>query len=258
MLSHSINPILIKFSFIQITYYSLVYILGFLTILYILLKASKTNEINIKESQVYDLLIFLILGLLIGARLFHIIFWNFQYYLNDPIKIFFIWQGGFAFHGGLMGAFLALFLYSKKHNLNFPRLLDLLVLPGIFFLALGRIANFINQEIVGTITSLPWCFNFKYNEGCRHPIQLYAALGRFSLFTFLLYIKNTLSDFRPGFLFWTFLTLISTGRFLLDFLRLDTRYLELTAGQWLSIPFIIFGIYILNKYYRKDLRALNL
>jgi len=245
-----ISPIIFRIGPIIITYYVLVYISGFIASLFWLLYNKK--ELNLKSEQCYDLTFFLLIGVTIGARLFHAIFWNFSYFTNDPIKIFYIWQGGLSYHGGLIGAALVGLIYAKKHNIQIAKLADILVLPVALAHAFQRISNFINQEIVGTITASRLCMNFDYYSGCRHPVQLYASAGRFILFSFLIYLRQ-LKKFKPGLIFWTYILLSGIGRFTLDFIRQDTHYLALSSGQWLSIPMIILGAYVLIKYYKKDL-----
>jgi phosphatidylglycerol:prolipoprotein diacylglycerol transferase len=254
MIILNLNPALFKIGTIQVTYYALVYLIGFLAALFVLLNAIKKKELNMTESQAYDFIICLIVGIIIGARLFHIFFWNFSYFLSDPIKIFKIWEGGFSFHGGLLGAVIASLFYAKKKKINLGKLTDILTLPAVFMLALGRIANFINQEIVGKITDVSWCVLFDTASGCRHPVQLYAAAGRFALFFFLLYVKKSLKKFKPGFLFWLFIFLIGFGRFFLDFLREGTAYLGLQLGQWFSLVMIIISLVVLIKNYREEIK----
>ena len=253
MLSHNINPVLFKIGFVQVTYYALVYIFGILIVLAVLLRASRKKEIGLKEEEIYDFLVLCIFGLLVGARAFHILFWDLDYFLANPIKIFYIWEGGLSFHGGFFGVAVVSFLYSRFKKISLLKIADILVIPIVFILALGRIANFINQEIAGTITNVLWCFNFEYSEGCRHPVQLYASFGRFALFFFLLSIKKKSDEFKDGFIFWNFVFFIGLGRFLLDFLREDVRYFGLAAGQWFALAMLVFGAFILTKNYKRDL-----
>lgn len=245
-----LSPIILRIGSIQITYYVLVYISGFIATLLLLLYYKK--DLKLKSEQCYDLIIYMLLGVTIGARLFHAIFWNLNYFITTPIKIFYIWQGGLSFHGGLIGAVLVGLIYAKKHKIPMAKLADILVLPVALAHAFQRISNFINQEIVGTITSSKLCMNFNYYQSCRHPVQLYASAGRFILFGFLVYLKS-LKKLKPGLIFWTYILLSGIGRFSLDFIRQDTHYLALSSGQWLSLPMILVGAYILIKYYKKDL-----
>jgi phosphatidylglycerol---prolipoprotein diacylglyceryl transferase len=247
MIAPQINPIILKFANMQLTYYSLVYVAAFLTVLFVLLRAFRKKELNLSENEIYDLVILLILGTLVGARIFHVLFWNFNYFLSSPMEIIKIWKGGFSFHGGLLGAAISVAVYAKKHKIPFGKLADILVLPIIFFLALGRITNLLNHEIIGTISN-HWCISFPEIQGCRHPIQLYAAAGRFVLFAFLIYLKTSVKKLPQGFLFWFSILLLGIGRFFLDFIREDAFYAGLKIGQWFSIIMIIVSIYFLKKH----------
>ncbi len=249
MFTININPIILQIGVMQITYYSLVYILGFLTLLFILLNKSKQKEIALSKEQVYNYIILLIIGIIVGARIFHILFWDFEYFSSNIIEIFYIWNGGLSFHGGLVGAIIVSYLYCRKNKINFLQLADIIILPTALFLALGRIANLINHEIIGKATNSSFCVNFPETAGCRHPIQLYAALGRLMLFFFLL--KISYKKHKEGLVFFSFIFLISIGRFLLDIIREDIVYLYLTAGQWLSLILIIISGVILLKNYIK-------
>src|SRR3989344_3505810 len=148
MFTLDINPILATLGPFQIRYYGIVYLFGFLLSLIFLLRARKKGKINLTDDNIYSLIFYGMIGVLVGARIFHVIFWNINYYLSRPIEILYIWQGGLSFHGGLLGAAIAFYLYSKKHKLNLAQLADIVTIPVIFILALGRIANFINQEII--------------------------------------------------------------------------------------------------------------
>jgi phosphatidylglycerol:prolipoprotein diacylglycerol transferase len=242
------NPIILQIGSFTLSYYLLVLMLGFLAILFTLLLTSKKKILPLKEEQIYDLVTLLILGTILGARIFHILFWGLDYYSHNLIKIFYIWEGGLSFHGGLLGAFLVTYFYCKTKKLPFLKIADLLVLPVVFFLALGRIANFFNSEILGIATNVPWCVVFQnIDNTCRHPIQLYAAVGRFILFFALLFIQKKFKQRKNGFIFWTFLLLISIGRFFLDFWRDDPAFFGLLPGQWLSLIAIVISIAAFKK-----------
>lgn len=254
MLSLEINPVIFRVWEIQVSWYALIYIAGFAASLFVLLRASKNKKIDLDEKEVYDFVILGIASLLIGARLFHVLFWGFEYYFSQPARILYFWLGGFSFHGGLVGALLFSWIYCKTKNKNFWKIADILALLGVLMPVFSRIANFINQEIVGTITNLPWCFNFKNYFGCRHPVQIYAAMGRALYFSVLVIIKNKIKIWKDGFVFWLFIFGVGAGRFALDFLREDTKYYALSAGQWLSIPMILLGAYLLLTRHKEDLK----
>jgi phosphatidylglycerol:prolipoprotein diacylglycerol transferase len=147
-----------------------------------------------------------------------------------------------SFHGGLAGITIAGYLYSKKHKLNFWEIADALSFPTMFALALGRITNFINGELVGRIWNGRFCVVFpQYGGACRHPQVLYGAAYRFLISGWLAFL--TLREkFAPGFIFMNFLLLEGMGRFIVDFYRQDVLYLGLTIGQWFSIVMIVVAV----------------
>lgn len=247
-----IEPIIFKFWHVEVTYYALVYVAGFVTCLIVLLRASRTGKLKLSEGEVYDLLLLMVMGLLVGARVFHFIFWDLAYFLSDPLEIFRIWNGGMSFYGGLAGASLVSWAYLRRKRISWLAVADILIVPGMLFMGLARLANYLNQEIVGTVTDSSWCVVFEGSLGCRHPVQLYAAVGKFALFGFLLWVRKTRAAKRDGFVFLLGLLFLGLGRFMLDFIREDARWLALSAGQWLSIVMIVIVVAVLwkKKYVR--------
>jgi len=250
MYTASIDPIIFESGALRITYYALVYIFGVIGITYYLLR--NRGKVGISSEKIYGLVLWLLVGMMLGARLFSVVFWGWEYYSADITRVLRFWEGGFAFHGGLFGGLIGVYLYCKKRKIEFLKVLDILVFPVLFFLALGRLANFINQEIVGIVTTVPWCFNFKGYLGCRHPVVLYAFLGRSILLVGLIFVRDHLKKFNAGLLFWLFIFFIGVGRFTLDFLREDILYYGLRSGQWLSLIMILVGGYVLMKKYARD------
>ena len=250
MFVHNINPILLKIGCLEVRYYGLVYLFGFVLIYYILNK--RRDGLGLKKEEVESFLFYIILGVIIGARIFEIIVWNPSYYFSNPLQMFALWKGGMSLHGGIIGIVIAVYIFCKRYRLNFFKIADMIVIPAAFVLALGRIANFINGELVGTITSVSWCFKFPGYSGCRHPVQLYGACGRFLLFGYLLALKN-IKKWKKGFLFWNFILFMGIGRFFCDFLREDSRMFGLSIGQYLSLIMVIIAGYVLGKYHSKNL-----
>jgi len=181
--------------------------------------------------------------------------WEPKFYFSNPSEIIKIWHGGMSFHGGLIGAVIVTYLFCKKKKIEFGVLADVLTLPGVLALAFGRIANFINAELIGTVTNVNWCVNYPDVEGCRHPSQVYAAGYRFLLFFYLLVINKQL--FKPGFLFWNFIFFESIGRFIVDFYREDKLYFNLSIGQWSSIVLIIISLIVFVKIYKEDWKRIK-
>jgi phosphatidylglycerol:prolipoprotein diacylglycerol transferase len=252
MYTHNIDPILLNLGPLEIRYYGLVYVLGFIIAFFVLDHYRKKGELKITKDDLYNLVIYIILGVVIGARLFEVIVWNPVYYLHNPLKIVAFWEGGMSFHGGLVGILVVGYLFCRAKKIKLAKLADLLTIPAIFILALGRIANFINGELWGTVTNVPWCVNFSGAEGCRHPAQLYGAGKRFLILFFLLFVNR--KKHKDGFIFWMFFFLFGIGRFILDFYRDNQRLFGLSMGQYLSLAMAVVGIIILVKYYRQDLK----
>ena len=243
---HNLNPTLLELGPLEIRFYGLVYVVGFLFAWWLMFRYR--DSLGLSKKEVEDLIFYIILGILIGSRLFHVFFWEPGYYLSNPLRIFFVWEGGMAFHGGLIGVLAAVWYFCKRFEKKFWKLADVIVIPGVFALALGRIANFINGELWGTVTDVDWCVVFPAVEGCRHPVVLYGALGRFVLFGFCYWLLR--KELKAGFVFWNFVFWIGLGRFFTDFWREDMRYLSLSLGQWYSLLMVIIGGYILWKHYQ--------
>ena len=182
MILHDFDPVLIDLGFIQIRWYSIAYILGIILGWIYANKIIKNitikhNFLAIKKKDFDDLIFYLIIGIVIGGRLGYVIFYNPKYYLNNLEEILMIWQGGMSFHGGLLGVIITTFLYSKKRQLSFFQLTDIIACCAPIGLFFGRIANFINGELYGKISDLPWAVIFPAGGNIpRHPSQIYEAL----------------------------------------------------------------------------------
>ena len=256
MFINNFDPVAIQFFSFEIRWYSLAYIFGILFGWILSKKIFISNaEIKIKFD---DYITFLILGIIIGGRLGYIFFYNFSYYSTNLLDIFKIWQGGMSFHGGLIGIIISSIWFAKKNNQNPFNYLDIvsLVAPiGIFF---GRIANFINSELYGIETNLPWGVKFiQVDDLYRHPSQLYEALFEgIILFIILLYFRNKGLLKTPGIISSLFLIFYSIFRFVIEFFRapdnqLGYLILNLTMGQIASLIFLLIGILIITNYAHK-------
>lgn len=251
MFVHDINPILFEYGSLQIRYYGIIFALGFIISYFIL------NHLSKKKNFKFDIDTFLLyefFGVLIGARFFEVFIYNFSLYSDNIISMFAIWNGGLSFHGGLVGAVIAAYIFARKYKISFYKLADMTVIPVALALAFGRIANFINGELYGRITDLPWAVKFPGVDGFRHPSQLYESAKNFFIFFVLWFLKN--KKLPPGFLFWSFITMYSILRFIIEFVREPTRHgiiYGLTFGQWLNVPLIIIGIYFLIKLRKNNI-----
>lgn len=259
MLSHIVwdfNPVIID-SFITIRWYSMMFLIGFLVGYKIVEKMFKHE--GAPEKWLGSLLLWVMVGTVVGARLGHVFFYEWEYYSQHPVEILYTWEGGLASHGGAIGVILAVLCFSKftaKRNAlwTFDRLVVAIALVG----GLIRLGNLFNSEIFGHATDLPWGFMFVrsrewhalYEGQACHPTQIYEALCYFALFGLMMWMywkKN--AQTRPGLLFGTFFIGIFLTRFLIEFIKNDQTAFEadmtLNMGQWLSIPFILAGIFFI-------------
>src|SRR3989344_7287527 len=239
MFTLNIDPVLFKLGFLEIRYYGLIYFIGVL-LTYYYLKRKKVLD----ENELDRFMLYLTVGMFLGARLFGIASQDPFVLFENPLEFFMIWHGGMSFFGGFLGGFLGSYLVLKKKQ-KLMRVADLITLPLTFSLFLGRIANFVNQELIGTATDARWCFNFSTAIGCRHPYQIYAAFSHLLLFGFLLFLSQR--NYRLGEIFWSFVAGYGLLRFLTDFFRENPRIFGLTGWQWLSILFFAVGVFYLYK-----------
>ena len=249
MFINNFDPVAFQIMSFEIRWYSLAYILG-IVIGWILCKKIFIKKSDIRE-KFDDYITYLIIGVIIGGRIGYIVFYNFSYYLDNFLDIFKIWQGGMSFHGGLLGVIVSSFIFAKKNNQNPFFYLDQvsLVAPvGIFF---GRLANFINSELYGTVSDVPWSVIFiKVDNLSRHPSQLYEAiLEGLILFIILIYFTNKNYLNKPGLISGLFLIFYSIFRFFIEFFRVPDEQigyliLSLTMGQIISLVFASIGMAI--------------
>ena len=247
MFINNFDPIAFQIMSFEIRWYSLAYILG-IVVGWILCKKIFIKNSDISE-KFDDYITYLIIGIILGGRIGYIIFYNFSYYLDNIFDIFKIWQGGMSFHGGLLGVIASSYIFAKKNNQNPFLYLDQvsLVAPiGIFF---GRLANFINSELYGKTTDVPWSvILIKVDNLSRHPSQLYEAiLEGIILFLILNYFMNKDYLKKPGLISGLFLIYYSLFRFFIEFLRVPDQqigylFLNLTMGQIISLVFVSIGI----------------
>lgn len=248
------NPILIHIGPLNIRWYSL--LMAFAFILGYLIYRKMAKREGISEDLVDHYFIYVFFGLIIGARLGEVLFYNPVYYFSNPIKIFYTWEGGLASHGAILGGIIATLIFCRAHKARFYKMVDLLVV----IIALGsvfvRIGNFINGEIVGRITNVPWAVKFEGYEGLRHPVQLYEAGMNLVVFVVLLGIRK-IKKIPEGFVSWSFLFTYSFLRFFVEFFKeyetIDSSYV-LTMGQFLSIAFLFVSCIAISVKYGGFLR----
>lgn len=199
-----------------------------------------------KGEVLLDFLGYVALGLVVGGRLGYVLFYNLNFYIENPLEIFALWKGGLSFHGGFIGVVLTGIWFAKRRSIPFYEMADTAVVPLPIGLGLGRIGNFINGELFGRPTQVPWCMVFP-NGGpqCRHPSQLYEAFLEGLVLFAVMWVVGRRAK-HPGVPFWTFVTLYGVARFLVEFTREPDPQLglvmgPLSMGQLLSIPMILLG-----------------
>jgi len=251
-----INPVIFKVGPFSVRWYGLMYVVSFFVCLYLckyqLKERGKKDLIPFLE----NLLFYSFIGLIIGARIGFCFFYYPEYYLKHPLQIFAVWKGGMSFHGGLIGAVLTGYYYVKKHRQSFLWWADLIVVTAPVTLFFGRIGNFINGEIYGKCTTLPWGMIFPAAPNCpRHPDQLYECIvtGLF-LFIFMWKLRN--KPWPNGAKLGVFLIAYGILRFFFEFIRVPAQGFPLlfgwmTMGQVLCIGMILFGIGLLWWVFRK-------
>jgi len=240
------DPVIFKLGFLQLRWYGLFFVGSFIIGLWIM------KKIFIREgkdaSTLDNLLIYALIGAIVGARLAHCLFYEPDYYLSHPLEILYVWKGGLASHGGMIGVIIATYIYAKQHKLSYLWLLSRMAIVGTLVAASVRFGNFFNSEILGLKSNLPWAVIFERIDNIpRHPVQLYEAFSYLLIFAILIYIyKKTSPTFSTKLLPGVFLALLFTARFILEYFKTEQAdysvTVPFTVGQLLSIPFIILGI----------------
>ena len=251
MFINNFDPVAFEFLKLEIRWYSLSYIAG------IILAWIYIKKFILKETEyskyIDDLISYVIIGVIIGGRLGYVIFYNFEYYIRNPLEILMIWTGGMSFHGGVLGVIISTYLFCKKNKLSTFYFLDLISLSAPIGIFLGRIANFINSELYGTRTDFFLAVIFeKVDTVSRHPSQLYEAFFEgIILFILLNLIYKKYINHKPGVLSALFLIFYSVFRFIIEFTRepdahLGLVFMELSQGQVMSILFFVLGLIVLK------------
>lgn len=250
-----IGPELFSIGPFSVRWYGLLFAMAFIAGFKIMQWIYKRE--NKPVIDVEQLVIYVIVGTVIGARLGHCFFYNPEYYLANPLEILMVWKGGLASHGTSIGIPIAIYLYTKKKKFNFLWQMDSVVIVTAFGGSLIRLGNLFNSEIIGKATDVPWAFIFtRVDNVPRHPTQLYESLGYLILFLILIFIyKNYYKKLNDGFIFGLFLILLFTFRFLIEFFKEVQvpfeKGLILDMGQILSVPFVIIGVILITRSLKK-------
>lgn len=250
----NISPEILKIGPLSIRWYGLMYLLGFVCSYLIVKREINRRGLQVEKDFLENLYFYMILGLLVGARLGYVFFYNLDYYIQNPLDIFAIWHGGMSFHGGLLGVIISSWIFTKIKKFDFFTLTDMLVITAPIGIGLGRIGNFINGELYGRISNVPWAMIFPEGGPLpRHPSQLYEAfLEGFLLFAIMWFLKDKVN--RSGILSSFFLILYGILRFFAEFFREPDAHIGyilgfFTMGQVLCGIMIFCGFGLL--FYRK-------
>jgi phosphatidylglycerol:prolipoprotein diacylglycerol transferase len=265
----NIDPVAISVGPLSVKWYGLAYmaglLLGWLYVKRLIADASlwRGGKAPLTEPMTDDLLLLVTLGVVIGGRLGHVLFYEPSYYLPRPLEIFKVWQGGMAFHGGVLGVAIALWLFSRWRNTSLFSIADLVTAAvpiGLFF---GRIANFINSEVVGTVSNVPWAIAFPgYGDAPRHPAMLYEAALEgavlFAILAWMIYLRGALKF--PGLTVGAFLAGYGAFRMFVELFKIEEYRMPfegvpVTRGMLYSIPMVLFGAYLIRRAKQAGTRA---
>ena len=247
-LYHTLDPIAFAFGPIEVRWYGLAYLAGFVCAGLIAYAYAKRWKLDLTGDDIYSVMLGIAFGIIVGARLGYVIFYGAGYYLEHPLEIVMLNQGGMSFHGGLVGAVVGCYIVVRSLKISFATLCDLVVCGAPLGLFFGRCANFVNGELWGKETNLPWGVMFETGGGVyRHPSQLYEALLEGIVIFLILFALSRRVPARPqGTFIGTFLVLYGIFRFLIEFVRVPDAQLGylfgfITMGQLLSLPLVIVG-----------------
>jgi phosphatidylglycerol:prolipoprotein diacylglycerol transferase len=259
----NIDPVFLHLGFIELRWYSLAYLFGILLGYYLMLNINSKNNLKpVNEKALENLPLWMILSIILGGRIGYVLFYNLEFYSKNLLKVFEVWKGGMSFHGGLIGVILGSFLFAKFYKEKYLKVTDLVgvVAPiGLFF---GRIANFINQELVGRECNLSWCIIYPNEDFARYPSQIFEALLEGLTLFFIMFFSakkfNILN--KEGLASGMFLTIYSIFRFISEYFRepdpqLGFIYNNITMGQLLSLPSLFLGIFII--YFSQKRNRIN-
>ncbi|MDT7042084.1 prolipoprotein diacylglyceryl transferase [Candidatus Nitronereus thalassa] len=255
-----IDPVFFSLGPLKFRWYGLMYLLGLSGAYFLIRSRARAKNISLSQEQLYDLIVYAALGVFLGGRIGYTLFYNAAYYVEHPLSILAVWEGGMSFHGGLIGTCIALWIFCRRKGFAPYTIADLAAQAVPIGLGFGRIGNFINGELYGRPTDVDWCMVFpRGGDACRHPSQLYeAGLEGVALFLLLWIIGRR--DTPPGTVFWTFICGYGIFRSFVELFREPDAHLglllgPLTMGQLLSFPMVLLGLLMILIGYRN--RALK-
>lgn len=251
-LYHSLNPVAFSIGPFSVHWYGIAYLAGFLCAGFTMYRVARHWKINLTSDDILMIGICAAFGLIVGARIFYVVFYGAGYYVKHPLEVFMLNQGGMSFHGGLVGALIGGYVACRLQRLSFVSTVDLACIGAPFGLLFGRCANFVNGELWGKPTDLPWGVMFPSGGNVmRHPSQLYEAFLEGLVLLIILYALSRKLPARPqGTFIGVFLTFYGIFRFLVEFVRVPDEQLgylfgPITMGQCLSLPLVIVGIVVI-------------
>jgi len=250
---HNINPIMFELFSIKLYWYGFMYALSFIIIDYLIVTASKNKKIILSKDQAEKFTIVILIFAILGGRIGYILFYDFNYYSSNIIKVFYLWEGGMSFHGGLIGVAAGALYLANQNTLKFFEIADIVCLYAPIGLFFGRVGNFINSELYGIKTSGSWGVVFPVIDSYpRHPSMLYEALLEGVILFIILFIINQKKVFA-GIISGYFLLFYGIFRFFVEFVRLPDAHIGyiyydwVTMGQLLTIPMLIIGLILINR-----------
>jgi phosphatidylglycerol:prolipoprotein diacylglycerol transferase len=246
------DPVFLSIGPLQFRWYGLMYVLSFIATYFIIRSEVTRKKLSLTNDDVADLVFYGAMGVVLGGRIGYILFYNLSFYLENPLKLFAVWEGGMSFHGGFLGVALAFWLYASRKNIPYLALIDMAALCAPVGLGLGRIGNFINGELYGRATDAPWGIIFPGSDGVpRHPSQLYEAfLEGLVLFFIVRFMSRRLP--ATGIAGWSFVAGYGLFRFIVEFFRqpdaqLGTFFGMFSMGQLLSLPMFLLGCFLVFR-----------
>lgn len=256
-LYHALDPVAFSLGPLVVRWYALAYLAGFVLAGVVIWRTQRRWGLGLTGDDVFSVVIGVVFGIIIGARLFYVVFYGAGYYLEHPLEVFATWNGGMSFHGGLVGAVVGGSLVCHRYGISVPTMCDMGVIGAPLGLFFGRCANFVNGELWGKETTLPWGVMFETGGPVyRHPSQLYEAVLEGLVIFAVLYAMSRRVPARPqGTFMGTFLVLYGVFRFLIEFVRVPDEQLgylfgPITMGQLLSLPLVVLGVVILIGAHR--------
>lgn len=244
----NISPFLLQFGdHFGIRYYSLMYLVSLAVVYWWMKKVGKYPK-----EKLADICLYGFLWVIIGGRIGYVLFYQPQWLIESPLQLLKIWEGGMSFHGGLIGAIGWLMYSIKKQGWNVWQFFDTISIPVLFGLGLGRVGNFLNGELWGKMTDLPWCFYVEGLEGCRHPSQLYQTISDWTVVALLIFFF--FRSHKKGQISALFLMGYAVSRILNEVFWREPSwvYAGITAGTWLSIPMFIVGLILFLRFQSEE------